>query len=77
MEATADHVRPTMPEAVTAKLFAKVRGAVGTEAARIETKFETVLSPKALTDVVTNLYTVLGVKDTVVAYKFVVTPASS
>jgi hypothetical protein len=47
-------------------LFAKVRGAVGRKAARIETKFETVISPKALTDVVTNLYTVLGVKVTVV-----------
>jgi hypothetical protein len=49
-------VRPTMPDAVTVASLAKARGAVGTEAAMIETSFEKfVLSPKAFIDFVTNL----------------------
>ena len=35
-------MRPTMPEAVTVALFAKARGAVGKEAAIIETSFDRV-----------------------------------
>ena len=45
-----------MPEAVTAASFANSRGAVGTEAAMISTKFENViLYPKAFSDASKNV----------------------
>ena len=58
---------PTMPDAVTASLFYKVRGSVGGKAFIIETSFEkVVLNPKALFDSTLNLKKVLGVSVAVV-----------
>ncbi len=49
-------MRPTIPDAVTIASFAKLRGEVGIEAARIETSFDGVrLSPKAFLDTTINL----------------------
>jgi hypothetical protein len=47
-EVAADHVRPTMPDVVTAALLAKDRGAVGTEAAITSTSDESAPKPTKL-----------------------------
>jgi hypothetical protein len=66
-ELGAIHVRPTVPDAVTAALLANVRGAVGREAALIETSLEKlVLYPNAFLDSTLNLYTVFGIRVVVV-----------
>ncbi len=58
-----------MPEAVTTTSFVKARGAVGAEAALIETSFQyVVLNPQALFDFTLKVLTVLGVKAAVVVY---------
>ena len=66
-ELGATHVRPTVPDDVTIGLLANVRGAVGTEAALIETSLEKlVLKPNAFLDSTLNLYTVFAVRVAVV-----------
>jgi hypothetical protein len=66
-ELGANHVRPTVPDAVTAGLLANVWAAVGTEAALIETSLEKlVLYPNAFLDSTLNLYTVFAARVAVV-----------
>jgi len=72
-------VRPTVPEAVTSALFAKVRGAVGFSAAVccavIETSFvKLVLYPTAFLDSTLNLYTEFATRVALVVYSSAVIP---